>query len=47
MAAELSAFMDKHKLHPPVAQVFDFEDAEKALDALDHLITPGKIVIRC
>lgn len=43
---ELSAFMDKHKLHPPIASTFEFEEAGKALEALDTLSRPGKIVIR-
>lgn len=46
MAIELAAFMDQHKLHPPLAQVFEFEEAEKALEALVNLSAPGKIVIR-
>jgi NADPH:quinone reductase-like Zn-dependent oxidoreductase len=47
MAIELSAFLDKHKLHPPIAQEFAFEDADEALKALDHLSSPGKIIVRC
>jgi NADPH:quinone reductase-like Zn-dependent oxidoreductase len=45
--AELSAFMEKHGLHPPVAKVFEFEDAKEGLKALTTLTTPGKIVVRC
>ena len=44
---EMAVFMEKHDLHPPVAQVFEFEDAEKGLKALTKLSTPGKIVVRC
>ncbi|KAK5173691.1 uncharacterized protein LTR77_002372 [Saxophila tyrrhenica] len=44
---EMSAFMEKHDLHPPVAQVFEFEQAEEALKALTTLTVPGKIVVRC
>lgn len=47
MAMEMSAFIDKHKLHPPIAQTFGFEEAEKALQALDNLTSPGKIVLKC
>ncbi|KAK3710293.1 hypothetical protein LTR37_010359 [Vermiconidia calcicola] len=47
MAEELSAFMARHDLHPPVAEVFDFEKAPEALEALTKLSAPGKIVLRC
>ena len=47
MAEALSAFMEKHKLHPPIAQTFAFEEAKKALQALDTLSNPGKIVLKC
>ena len=47
MAEELSAFMARHDLHPPVAEVFDFEKAPEALGALTKLSAPGKIVLRC
>ena len=46
MAIELAAFMEKYKLHPPIAQTFEFEQAGKALEALATLTKPGKIVIR-
>jgi D-arabinose 1-dehydrogenase-like Zn-dependent alcohol dehydrogenase len=42
-----SAFMEKHDLHPPVAKIFDFEEADKGLDELTSLSIPGKIVVRC
>jgi len=46
MSGELSAFMEKHELHPPVAQVFEWEQVPAALEALTTLSTPGKIVIK-
>ena len=46
MAEELSAFMEKHKLHPPIAETFEFEKTDKALDALVKFIGVGKIVIQ-
>lgn len=46
-AIEMAAFMERHNLHPPIAQAFDFEQADKALDALTNLTAPGKIVVRC
>lgn len=45
MSVELSAFLEKHQLHPPIAQTFKFEEADKALDALRTLSGVGKIVI--
>lgn len=44
--AGLARFMEKHQLHPQIAQTFDFEEADKALQALVELATPGKIVVR-
>ncbi|KAI7337095.1 hypothetical protein KC315_g2506 [Hortaea werneckii] len=44
--AELARFMEKHQLHPQIAQTFDFEEADKALQALVELAAPGKIVVR-
>jgi len=46
MGEELSAFMEKHQLHPPIAELFEFEEAEKALKASKKLAKPGKIVVR-
>ncbi|KAK6434214.1 hypothetical protein LTR95_009606 [Oleoguttula sp. CCFEE 5521] len=46
MAIELSTFAEKHQLHPPIAQVFEFEEADKAMEALRTLSGVGKIVIR-
>jgi hypothetical protein len=31
MMVELSAFAEKHQLHPPIAQVFELEEADEAL----------------
>ena len=47
MGVEMSAFMDKHNLHPPIAETFEFDEAEEALKALDNLTRPGKIVLKC
>ncbi|KAI6823208.1 hypothetical protein KC340_g11872 [Hortaea werneckii] len=44
--AELVRFMEKHQLHPQIAQTFDFEEADKALQALVELAAPGKVVVR-
>lgn len=44
--AELAHFMEKHQLHPQIAQTFEFEEADKALQALVQLATPGKVVVR-
>jgi len=46
MLVGMFAFMDKHKVHPQIAKVFDFEDAPKALDYLSKLSAPGKVVVR-
>ncbi|KAK0261752.1 hypothetical protein LTR91_011309 [Friedmanniomyces endolithicus] len=46
MGEELSVFMEKHQLHPPIAELFEFEEAEKALKASKKLAKPGKIVVR-
>jgi NADPH:quinone reductase-like Zn-dependent oxidoreductase len=45
MMEELSAFAEQHQLHPPIAQVLKFEEADKALDALREFTGVGKIVI--
>jgi D-arabinose 1-dehydrogenase-like Zn-dependent alcohol dehydrogenase len=45
MMVELSAFAEKHQLHPPIANVFEFEEADKALDALSEFTGVGKIVV--
>jgi NADPH:quinone reductase-like Zn-dependent oxidoreductase len=45
MMVELSAFAEEHQLHPTIAQVFKFEDADKALDALREFSAVGKIVV--
>ncbi|KAI7160657.1 hypothetical protein KC349_g3368 [Hortaea werneckii] len=44
--AELVRFMEKHQLHPQIAQTFGFEEADKALQALVELAAPGKVVVR-
>lgn len=46
MSEELVAFMEKHELHPPVAQIFEWEQATEALEALTTLSAPGKIVLK-
>ena len=46
MAVEFSAFAENHQLHPPIAQIFEFEEADKALETLRTLGGVGKIVIR-
>jgi len=45
MMEELCAFVEKHQLHPPIARVFKFEEADKALDALREFTGVGKIVV--
>ncbi len=47
VSEEMSAFMEKHDLHPQVAEVYEFEKAQEALKALTNLTAPGKIVVRC
>ena len=42
----LSTFLEQHQIHPPVAEVYKFEEAKQALDALSTLNKPGKIVVR-
>lgn len=46
MAAAVAAFVEKHQLHPPIAQVFDFDQAVEAFEAAAKLSAPGKIVVR-
>lgn len=46
MSEELAAFMEKHEIRPPVAQVFEWEQAPEALQALTTLSKPGKLVIK-
>ena len=45
MGKELVAFVEKHDLHPPIAQTFEFEQAREAWQELATLSKPGKIVI--
>jgi len=45
MGVELSEFIDKHQIHPPIAKVFKFEEAVEAIDALRNFSGVGKIVI--
>lgn len=45
MGIELSEFIDKHQIHPPIAKVFKFEEAVEAIDALKSFSGVGKIVI--
>lgn len=46
MSDELSAFVEKHNIHPPIAKVYDFEDADKAIQAAAKLTNLGKLVIK-
>lgn len=46
MLEELSQFMEQHRLHPAIAQSFDFDQAPAALEAIANLSAPGKIVIK-
>ena len=46
MAEELVAFMEEHELHPPVAEVFEFEKTDQALKSLLSFSGVGKIVVR-
>ena len=39
--------MEKHQIHPPTAATFDFEEAPQAVEALDNLTEPGKIIVKC
>lgn len=45
MGIELSEFIDKHHIHPPIAKVYKFEEAVEAIDALREFSGVGKIVI--
>lgn len=45
LADEFCAFIEKHDLHPPIAETFPFEKADVAFDALRNLQQVGKIVV--
>ena len=45
MGIELSEFIDKHQIHPPIAKLFKFEEALEAINALRNFSGVGKIVI--
>jgi D-arabinose 1-dehydrogenase-like Zn-dependent alcohol dehydrogenase len=45
MCTELSEFIEKHHIHPPIANVFKFEEADKAIDALRNFSGVGKIIV--
>jgi NADPH:quinone reductase-like Zn-dependent oxidoreductase len=42
----LAALMEEHQLHPPIAEVFKFEEADKAIEAIKKLSAPGKVVVK-
>ena len=44
-AEETAAFFEKYQVHPHIAMVFEFEEADKALEAMRTLSEPGKIVV--
>lgn len=46
MSDELSAFVEKHNIHPPIARVYEFEDADKAIAAAAKLTGLGKLVVK-
>lgn len=46
MSDELSAFVEKHDIHPPIAKVYEFEDADKAIQAAAKLTVLGKLVVK-
>ncbi|KAK0259700.1 hypothetical protein LTS09_005542 [Friedmanniomyces endolithicus] len=43
---EMSNFVEEHRLRPQIARVFEWEEADQALKALERLSAPGKIVVR-
>ncbi|KAK4964121.1 hypothetical protein LTR28_004036 [Elasticomyces elasticus] len=47
MLKAMIRIVEKHQLQPPVAKVFDFEQAREAFAALKELSGVGKIVINC
>ncbi len=42
----MSNFVEEHRLRPQIARVFEWEEADQALKALERLSAPGKIVVR-
>ena len=46
MAQELAKLLEEKKLRPQIAQVFKWEEADKALDAATTLSAPGKVVVK-
>ncbi|KAM0714317.1 hypothetical protein Q7P37_010104 [Cladosporium fusiforme] len=45
LADEFCAFIEKHDVHPPIAQTFPFEKADEAFDTLRSLQQVGKVVV--
>lgn len=45
MCVELSEIIEKHQIHPPIAKIFKFEEADQAVDALRNFSGIGKIVV--
>lgn len=45
MAIDFVKFIEEHDIHPPIAQVFDFEEGDKAVEALRKFNGVGKIVV--
>jgi NADPH:quinone reductase-like Zn-dependent oxidoreductase len=46
MMQKMVDLYSEHKLHPPVAAVYEWEDAKKAFEALNNQSVVGKIVVR-
>lgn len=46
MLDEMCRFMEKRHLKPQIAEVFEWEEADKALDAASKLTAAGKVVVK-
>ncbi|GAB7353670.1 hypothetical protein MBLNU459_g4076t1 [Dothideomycetes sp. NU459] len=47
MLEYLVKLVEKYDIHPPIAQIFEFEEADKAFEYLKTPSEVGKVVIKC
>ena len=46
MTEALISSMERHQLHPYIDKVFEFEDADKALEVAGSFSAVGKVVVK-
>ena len=46
MRGALISFVERHQLHPYIDKVFEFEEADKALEVAGSFSAVGKVVVK-